>query len=83
MAFGLVCIGSQRGLMPWMLGDGRGFIVPRDARALAAVFGAVLTNREASAEMAQRAAAWAQRHPLEGLRDALRTLLAEWWKDAR
>ena len=28
MAFGLVCIGSDRGLIPHMLGEGRGVVVP-------------------------------------------------------
>ena len=27
MACGVVCVGSDRGLVPWMLGEGRGFTV--------------------------------------------------------
>src|SRR5207253_2872892 len=36
MAFGLLCIGSDRGLVPQILGDGRGLVVPPgDVDALA------------------------------------------------
>jgi glycosyltransferase involved in cell wall biosynthesis len=80
MAFGLVCIGSERGMLPQILGEGRGLLVPPgDAGALAAALEQVVANREQSAAMAQRAAVWAQHLSLEGLRDALRTLLTERW----
>jgi glycosyltransferase involved in cell wall biosynthesis len=80
MAFGLVCIGSDRGLMPQMLAEGRGIVVPaRDARALATALQQAAQHREQSASMAQRAAAWSQQHSLDGLREALRALLSERW----
>lgn len=80
MAFGLVCIGSDRGMIPQMLGDGRGLVVPpRDARALASELELVAADPARSVAMAQRAAAWSQQHSLEGLRDALRTLLQTRW----
>jgi len=80
MAFGLVCIGSARGLIPTMLGEGRGLVVePGDVPSLTAALQQVVANRDASAQMAQRAAAWSQQHSLEGLREALRKLLAERW----
>jgi glycosyltransferase involved in cell wall biosynthesis len=81
MAFGLICIGSDRGLMPWMLGEGRGIVVaPGDARALAEALGSVATaSPVACREMSGRAAAWAQTYSLEGLREALGELFARHW----
>jgi glycosyltransferase involved in cell wall biosynthesis len=82
MAFGLVCIGADRGLVPQMLAEGRGFVVrPGDARALAEALQAVAADPERSARMGQRAALWAQQYSLDGLREALRTLLAQRWGD--
>ena len=80
MTFGLVCIGTDRGLVPQMLGEGRGLLVPhRDRGALTAALREVVTHPEQCAPIARRAAAWAQRHSLEGLREALRELLAARW----
>jgi glycosyltransferase involved in cell wall biosynthesis len=80
MAFGLICIASDRGLIPSFLSDGRGLTVPpRDLRALT---GAVRAIGSAPAEyqgMRERASEWAQKYSLENLRDALRDLLAERW----
>ncbi|HVG35707.1 MAG TPA: glycosyltransferase [Pyrinomonadaceae bacterium] len=81
MAFGLVCIGSDRGLMPWMLGEGRGIVVaPGDASALAHALRNVAGSGAACREMSERAAPWAQSYSLEGLREALRELFAAHWK---
>jgi len=80
MAFGLVGIGSDRGLMPQMLGDGRGIIVsPGNADALAQELARVARDPERCRAMRERAAAWAQQYSLEGLREALRCLLNEQW----
>ena len=82
MTFGLVCIGTDRGLVPQMLGDGRGLLIPhRDRGALTAALRQVVEHPDQCAPMARRAAAWAQRHSLEGLREALRELLAARWKE--
>jgi hypothetical protein len=51
----------------------------RVMRALTAALQQVTANREASTLMAQRAATWSQKHSLEGLREALRTLLQQRW----
>lgn len=81
MAFGLVCIGSDRGLMPEMLAEGRGIVVPPgDSDALASALGRVIASPSAYSGMSRRAARWAQRFSLEGLRDALRDLLTEHWR---
>jgi glycosyltransferase involved in cell wall biosynthesis len=81
MAFGLVCIGSDRGLMPWMLGEGRGIVVaPGDAQALAQALGSIVGSETMCREMSACAALWAQSYSLEGLREALRELFAAHWK---
>jgi glycosyltransferase involved in cell wall biosynthesis len=81
MAFGLVCIGSNRGLVPQMLGEGRGLTVaPGDAAALTTTLALVARDPDAAAEMRIRASAWARSHTLEGLRDALAGLLEERWQ---
>jgi glycosyltransferase involved in cell wall biosynthesis len=80
MAFGLVCIGSDRGLIPRMLDDGRGMVVPvADVAALARALGDVARRPAAYQAMRARAAAWAQRYSLEGLRGAIRDLLRTRW----
>jgi glycosyltransferase involved in cell wall biosynthesis len=79
MAFGLACIGSNVGFVPQML-EGRGFAVtPRDEDGLTAALLRIAESPDRLAEMRQGAAVWAQRYSLEGLRDALRDLMAEWW----
>lgn len=81
MAFGVVCIGSERGLIPQILGEGRGILVPpRDVAALAAALRRTVEQPAESAKIAARAAEWGQRYSLEGLRDALRSLLIEHWQ---
>lgn len=81
MAFGLVCIGTERGMMPQMLGDERGLLVPaRDAEALAVALQRVVENPNESRAMAARAALWAQKYSLDGLREALRNLMDESWE---
>jgi glycosyltransferase involved in cell wall biosynthesis len=81
MAFGLICIGSDRGLLPQMLGEGRGFIVqPRDDRALADALRAVTSPSDRLPQMRARAAVWGQRYSIEDLRAALATLLTQSWR---
>lgn len=79
MAFGLVCIGSDRGLIPQILGEGRGLIVePRDVEGLAAALRRAADPAEAEAIRA-RAAPFGQRYSLEDLREALREVMKKWW----
>jgi glycosyltransferase involved in cell wall biosynthesis len=81
MAFGLVCIGSDQGLIPWMLAEGRGLTVPPgDAAALAAALGALAGDPQHYQAISRAAAAWAQQFSLPGLRAALRQLLESRWR---
>lgn len=83
MAFGLACIGSNRGMVPQMLAEGRGIVLPPgDTMALAAALRSIASAPNEHAEMSQRAASWAQRYSLEGLREALRRLLESHWQVA-
>ena len=79
MAFGLACIGSTIGFVPEML-QGRGLAVPpRDEDALTAALAKIAESPDRLAPMRRAAADWAQRYSLEGLKDALRALMEEWW----
>lgn len=80
MAFGLVCVGSARGMLPQMLGEGRGVVVPpEDLDALVDALHAIARDPAHADAMAARAAAWGQRHSLEKLEAALADLLTQWW----
>ena len=80
MAFGLVCIGSARGLVPQMLDQGRGIVIdPRDAATLAGTIQQIAEAPETYQSISASAAEWAQRYSLEALRDALRELLSRRW----
>jgi glycosyltransferase involved in cell wall biosynthesis len=80
MAFGVICIGSNRGFVPQMLGEGRGIVItPRDATALSSALGELAAHPEKFRSMRALAAEWAQSYSLESLRQALRDLLASNW----
>jgi glycosyltransferase involved in cell wall biosynthesis len=81
MCFGLICIGGNRGLVPVLLGESRGLVVkPGDVAALAGTLREVAAAPERFRAMQARASAWAQQHSLEGLQEAIREMLAEWWR---
>jgi glycosyltransferase involved in cell wall biosynthesis len=81
MAHGLICIGSDRGFVPEMLAEGRGLVLPaRDARKLAETLGQIATDPQSFEPMRERAASWATKYSLEGLRAALAELLRASWK---
>jgi glycosyltransferase involved in cell wall biosynthesis len=81
MACGLVCVGSNRGLVPWMLGEGRGFTVtPRNVAELTDVLRALATSESVRTDMSRSAAEFGQRYSLDSLRQALKDLLSERWQ---
>jgi glycosyltransferase involved in cell wall biosynthesis len=80
MTFGLVSIGSDRGFVPTMLGDGRGLVVPvGDDAALARELMNVARTPERYEAMREAAAQWGRQRSLEGLREAIRELLSRAW----
>jgi glycosyltransferase involved in cell wall biosynthesis len=80
MAFGLVCIGSDRGLVPQMLGEGRGLLVqPGDVSGLARALHSIAMGPLEAMEMSNRSANWARQFTLEGLREAIRKQLESSW----
>lgn len=85
MAFGAVCIGSDRGLVPWMLGVGteapRGLVIPPgNAQTLATTLREIISAPVEHFEMGTRAAAWSSNYSLEGLREALGDVLSQSWQ---
>lgn len=81
MAFGLVCIGTDRGFVPEMLAGGRGIIVPvRDTVRLTEALTRIAANPEEFEQMRRQASEWARQYSLEGLRDALEQLLLTKWR---
>lgn len=83
MTFGLVCVGSDRGLIPEILGEGRGLVVPPgNVDALVSAISRIAADPEAKSRMGAAAAAWGARHTLEDLRTALDRLLDERWGTA-
>ena len=69
-------------MVPQMLGNERGILVPPrriDTALVAALRGIALEPGRAQA-MSRRAAEWAGKHSLEGLREAIGSLLAKWWR---
>jgi glycosyltransferase involved in cell wall biosynthesis len=80
MAFGLICIASDRGYVAQMLGEGRGILVPPgDTPAVARALREAALNPSLFESMRERASEWSCRYSLEGLRDALHKLLSERW----
>jgi glycosyltransferase involved in cell wall biosynthesis len=80
MAFGLVCIGSNRGFIRQMLGENRGLTVaPRDVHGITSHLRNLAQNPQDFIEMRRAAAHWSQKFSLSGLREALKALLDARW----
>lgn len=81
MAYGLVCIGSDRGMIRSLLSEGRGIVVqPGDVNSLVNALLEIARAPENYIGMSARASVWAQSYSLEGLRVALRELLKSRWQ---
>jgi hypothetical protein len=79
MCHGCVCIAVQHGQIPSML-EGRGVVLPTGSpEELADALQAVSERSQDFDLMRQEAAQWACQHSLDGLREALRNLLNQWW----
>ena len=80
MAFGLICIGSDQGLIPWMLGEGRGIVVPPgNVDALADELQKIAVRPHDYDAMSWKAAQWGQQYSLDDLKSALKKLFDEYW----
>ncbi|MBL8214266.1 MAG: glycosyltransferase [Bryobacterales bacterium] len=83
MAFGLICIASDRGLAPRMLADNRGFVLPtRSPEALACRLKDIAEHDPASRQAMRRAAAqWAQQFTIENMMSQIGQVLSHSWPD--
>ncbi len=80
MAFGLCCIGPDRGLVPWMLGEGRGVVVtPGKVDELANAIRAFVAAGDKLAPMRTAASTWAQQYTVERFGSDLRKVLSAHW----
>lgn len=80
MAFGVVCIGNDGGMVPAILGEGRGLTVrPGDADAVARELGALATDRDDLARRSTDSAAWAARFSLQEFEAEVRRVLDVAW----
>ncbi len=80
MAFGLVCIATDTGLIPEILGDGRGWTVPAgDVDALVDRLRSVAADPAGRSAMGVLASTWAVGRSLEALEGALVALLERSW----
>ncbi|MCB0379572.1 MAG: glycosyltransferase family 4 protein [Bdellovibrionales bacterium] len=79
MCYGLVCIGTDRGLMPWLLKE-RGFVVPYgDEEALAVRMRCILEDPIMYQNLSKAASNWAQKYSIEEVKEALSRLLKDRW----
>jgi glycosyltransferase involved in cell wall biosynthesis len=80
MAFGCVCIGSDRGLIPEFLSEGRGITIPpQNVAALTEALRKIAADPGKYEEMRARACNWAQGYSIENLREGLRALITDRW----
>ncbi len=84
MCHGLVCISTDLGFARDMLGEGKGRLYPLgNIEALAACLEHTLADADGYLSVSRAGAAWASRHSIEGLRDALRELVTRLQNDRR
>lgn len=80
MAFGVAVIGNDRGLVPTILGDGRGLTVPPgDAGALSRAIVGLALDDDARRSMTARAGEWARHFSLEQYAADLESVLKSEW----
>jgi len=80
MAFGLVCFGSTRGLIPQMLENGRGIVIdPITPQNLADGLKTVIEDQAKYFEISEKASKWSHNYSLDGLKISLINLLNSQW----
>ena len=80
MAFGLVCVASSQGILPWIMAEGRGLLVsPGDVEQLVFTLHSIDNDRASARLISRRASEWAARYTLERLREEFRRILSGAW----
>lgn len=80
MSFGLACVASNRGLMPDIVSDGRGWLVePGDVASLRDALREIVAGGDAVQERRRRARVWARSYTLDGLEQQIVKTLNERW----
>jgi glycosyltransferase involved in cell wall biosynthesis len=81
MAFGVVCIGSNRGLVPQILGEGRGIVIePGDYSQLANEINKLSAAPGAYKLISRSAAEWSQKYSISSLKNELKEVMKREWK---
>lgn len=80
MAYGLNCIGSNRGLIPYMLSEGRGYLVePGKPDQIAEHLLQISRNPEEFRQVSLRASQWASNYSTQKVKEGLRKILTSSW----
>jgi glycosyltransferase involved in cell wall biosynthesis len=81
MAFGVPCVATDRGLNPWMLGEGRGLTAKfGDVEGFAAAIRTILTEDEDARRRRRAACAeFGQRYSIDDVREGLRGIMERAW----
>jgi glycosyltransferase involved in cell wall biosynthesis len=80
LAFGLVCVATPISVVPQMLADNRGVLVPQaDPHAVARVFVEISRDPALYRSMGLKASLWACQYSREKLQLSIRDLLARRW----
>jgi len=80
MAYGLICIGSNRGLIPQILTQDRGILVePGDVDQLTDAIIHIKTNKDWAKNLSANANKWSQLYTLNSLKIHLRELMIQRW----
>jgi len=81
MAFGLICVGSNRGLVQNILGENRGILIePGDPKSLIKVLKEINASKPDYLEVRKKAAQWSQKYSLEALKNSLKELMEKHWQ---
>jgi glycosyltransferase involved in cell wall biosynthesis len=79
MCHGMVCIGTDSGLVPKML-EGRGIVLDSvSAKPIADAIETISSDADRFQKMSRAGVAWASQYSIEGLRDALQELMEKSW----
>ncbi|WNM58129.1 glycosyltransferase [Candidatus Nitrospira allomarina] len=79
MCFGIVCIATDTGLIPWML-KGRGFVFPYGGvETLVAHLRCIMEDPTIIQRLSKDGNTWAQGYSIEGVREVLSRLFLERW----